>query len=499
MAGCQSPRRVGISMWRSWKTLGAGVALAAGALLPLYGDPRTSPVTHSEWARMVLRALDLLESGSGLDDQASQVFATLSGKGSRAFRADLYSKGTGVEAFTDADGTRHVRATSEVGQLVYPLAVARGGDYRMRLRLGGPAEAEADVTAFGKEAPVQSFRVLPASMPAWLDAGSAHLDPGAYNATVLMPRGSVLEFVEFAPPCLSPIEPRGGWRASAVATTDDVALTVLQAIDLESELPPAAQPLEWRGSDMRVEEPTVSTAAMAAGQGLEEGTLRASTRGLKAVLVADLPEAGFYTLSVFGLTPGGASWVGDSCRKSVLCPVQDEIARWRVILSGDFAAGPHSFTVTLGAGSTVGRLRLERKKDAAEHYVATVRRLGLDLGSGGPITRARAIDARKFIQERHSLASLKVCGDVVLPGTLVASAGPGGPGVPGRGSRCASGRPALQSGRAAARPAAGSREPGPSVAATSRPRRSSPLPRAGSRGPGRRARRRASGTCPPRE
>jgi hypothetical protein len=414
-------------MWRSWKTLGAVVAVAAGALLPLYGDPRTSPVSHSEWARMVLRALDLLEPGSGIDDRASQVFATLSGKGSRAFRADLYTKGTGVEAFTDHDGSRHVRATDEVGQIVYPLAVARGGDYRVRLRLGGPAEAEAEVTAFGKEKPVESFRVLPAAMPAWLDAGSAHLDPGAYNATVLIPRGSVLEFVEFAPPCLSPIEPRGGWRASAVATTDDVALTVLQAIDLESELPPAALPIEWRGSDMTVEEPSVSTAAMAAGPGLAEGTLPAGTRGLKAVLLANLPEAGFYTLSVFGVTPGGASWVGDGCRKSVLCPVQDEIARWRVVLSGDFSAGPHSFTVTLGPGSTVGRLRLERKKDAPEHYVATVRRLGLDLGSEVAITRGRAIEARTFIQGRHALASLQGCGDVILPGTLVASAGPGGP------------------------------------------------------------------------
>ncbi len=388
-------------MWRSWKTLAAVAAVAAGALLPLYGDPRPSPVSHSEWARMVLRALNLLEPGSGLDDQASQVFATLSGKGSRAFRADHYTKGTGVEAFTDHDGSRRVRAIDEVGQVVYPLAVARGGDYRVRLRLGGPAEAEAEVTAFGKETPVESFRVLPAAMPAWLDAGSAHLDPGAYNATVLIPRGSVLEFVELAPPCLSPIEPRGGWRASAVATTDDVALTVLQAIDLESELPPAALPIEWRGSDLRVEEPSVSTAAMAVVPGLAEGTLRAGTRGIKAVLQANLPEAGFYTLSVFGVTPGGASWVGDGCRKSVLCPVQDEVARWRVVLSGEFAAGPHSFTVTLGP----------------------------DLGSAGPITRGRAIEARRFIQGRHSLASLQGCGDVVLPGTLVASAGPGGPGT----------------------------------------------------------------------
>ncbi|PYQ22575.1 MAG: hypothetical protein DMF79_05660, partial [Acidobacteria bacterium] len=224
--------------------------VASVALLPLYGDARPSPVSHPEWARMVLRALDLLEPGAGAADQASQVFSTLSGKGSRAFRADRYAKGTGVDVFTDDDGTRRVRATEPVGTVVYPLAVARGGDYRIRLRLAGQGETEAEVKAIGKETPIQSFRVVPAATPAWLDAGSTHLDPGAYNAAVLIPRGSVLEFVEFAPPCVSPIEPRGGWQSTAVATTDDVALTALQAVDLESELPPAAMPLEWRGADL---------------------------------------------------------------------------------------------------------------------------------------------------------------------------------------------------------------------------------------------------------
>jgi hypothetical protein len=415
---------------RSWKMLGMAAVVGAGALLPLYGDPRPgAAVSHPEWARMVLRALDLLEPGSGLDDQASQIFSTLSGKGSRAFRADLFVKGTGVETFTEGDGIRRIKATDEVGQAVYPLAVARGGDYRMRLRLGGPGEAEADVTAFGKDKPVESFRVLPASMPAWLDAGSTHLDPGAYHASVHIPRGSVLEFVEFAPPCVSPIEPRGGWRSTSIASREDVAFTVLQALDEESELPPAAPPLEWRGSDMRVEEPSVLPAAFT---GLEAGTLRAGTRGMKSVLIADLPEAGFYTLSVFGTMPGGASWLGDGCRKSVLCPVVDPIPRWRTILSGDFSSGPHSFTVTLGPDSTIGRLRLELKKDAPTDYVSTVRRLGLDLGSEGPITREKANEARKFIEGRRLLRALHVCGDVVLPeGTLLAAAGPGdtGPGV----------------------------------------------------------------------
>ncbi|PYQ22574.1 MAG: hypothetical protein DMF79_05655 [Acidobacteria bacterium] len=139
------------------------------------------------------------------------------------------------------------------------------------------------------------------------------------------------------------------------------------------------------------------------------------------MLVANLPEAGFYALSVFGSTAGGQSWLADACRKAVLCPVQDETPRWRVVLSGEFAAGSHSFTVTLGPGSTVGRLRLERKKNAPGDYVATVRRLGLDLGVAGPVTREKAVEARRFIARQHALGPVEACGDVILPGTLVAS------------------------------------------------------------------------------
>ena len=62
--------------------LGAAVvAVTALALLPLYGDPRPSPITHPEWARMVLRAMDLLDNVP-LAEQASQVFSTLSWKNS---------------------------------------------------------------------------------------------------------------------------------------------------------------------------------------------------------------------------------------------------------------------------------------------------------------------------------------------------------------------------------------------------------------------------------
>jgi hypothetical protein len=362
------------------------------------------------------------------------VFSTLSGKDSRAYRADRYAKAEGVEVF--GEGTaKAVRATAPVAEVTYPLSIARGGDYRLRLRLGGTSEAEAEVTESGKDKPLRVFKVAPAGIPAWIEAGMTHLDPGVYEAAVLLPAGSVLEWLELAPPCINPIEPRAGWHAQGVASTEDVAVTVLQATDQEFELPPASPPIELQGSDFQVDEGQAVTAVST-----ERGSLRAGPKGTHGILVATLPEPGLYTLSVFGDFPGGQSWLLDGCRKAVLCPSTEAGSRWRVVLSGVFAAGPHSFSVTLGPETVAHRLRIERKKDTIEDYTATLRRLGLDLGPPGPVTRAKADEARRFIERRRTLQALVFCGDVVRQGTQIAATPPGatsgsqGPGpAPGPG------------------------------------------------------------------
>src|SRR5262249_14134081 len=141
--------------------------------------------------------------------------------------------------------SRGVKAVAGIGEVAYAVSIARGGDYRLRLRVAGGGETEAEVAPVGATQPQKVFRVQPGSTPGWVEAGTVHLDPGAYLASVLLPSGGELEWLEIAPPCTNPIEPRGGWRATAVASTDDVAVTALQASDEEFELPPAGTPLEW--------------------------------------------------------------------------------------------------------------------------------------------------------------------------------------------------------------------------------------------------------------
>jgi hypothetical protein len=385
------------------------------ALLPLYGDPRNAPVTHAEWARMLLRGLGM-EEAIRQTSTAAQAFAILSWKSSLTFRADRYL--TGDDVRVDGEGEqRQVVATGEVGEVSYAVAVVRAGNYSFRVHVAGDPErpVSAELARVGEVTPLGAFTVRPAVAMTWVDAGTAHLDPGAYTASVLLPRGATLENVEVAPPCVVPIEPPNGWKAPEVLTSEDAAVTMVQALDRLSELPPADTPLEIDASQFQTE---WSGTPVATSPGGLQSAVQGGTAGTRAIVVVDLPDPGQYTISAFGLTGGGQSWTADACLKSVVCAKKDpraDLAEWRPVLSGPFAAGRHSFSVLLAPGAIIERVRAERKKNTPADYVSTLRRIGFDVGPSGPMERNRAVDAMKFLD--HKAAPLKetLCGDVVLP------------------------------------------------------------------------------------
>ncbi len=428
------------------KALGlAAVVTVVAVMVPLYGDPRSSSVEHGEWARMLLRALDMERAVRPASPDA-QLFSVLSWKNSLAFHADAYLRGEGVD-LVGAGAARRVVATSAAGEVAYPLAVVRGGDYRLRARMAGnPASpASAEITPLGRNGAAATFTLVPSSLTGWVEAGAAHLDPGAYTASILLPAGTSLDDVEVAPPCTEAIEPQGGWRSRAVTQADDVAVTVVKALDLESELPPAASPIEVAASAMRTTGGAAATLASLGAAGRDGLWLQAGPRGLQATVFLELPEAGLYTISTFGVAGGGQSWKADACRKSVWCgetavPGSVSVApAWHSLMTAPFGAGRHFFNVTLGPGASVERLRAELKKDSAADYVATLRRLGFDVGPPGSISRARAVDAMQFLQQRR-MAMVGACGDVTAPlveralAEAAPVAGPGtGPGFTGNG------------------------------------------------------------------
>jgi hypothetical protein len=408
-----------------------------GAILPLRGDPRVAPVTHPEWARMLLRALDVPDAVRATP-RASHAFAALSWKTSLAFRGDDFSASDHVLV----PGGGPVVAETPSGEVTYPLSVVRPGDYRLRVLAGGDpgAAVTAEIRPYGKTEATAAFEVKPAVVPAWIEAGTTHLDPGAYTASLVLPPGTRVEHVEVAPPCVNAVEPRGGWRPTAIVDATDLAVTTLQAVDGESDLPPAASPVEVPASAFQSEEPRLLEVSLAR----PFATLAGGRDGLRAWAMFELPEDGLYTLSVFGLKGAGQRWLTDHCLKAVLCPSpQEGRPEWWVVTTADMVAGRHAIAVNLGPGASVERIRLERKKDGDEDYVATLRRLGFDVGPAGQVARAKAVDAMEWVRGRRRQSDRVACGDVipredvdtrVATQSSGATTPPGGGGEPGGGT-----------------------------------------------------------------
>jgi hypothetical protein len=429
--------------------------LGVAALVPLYGDPQTAPVTHAEWARMLVRALEI-EDGLPPRAAASIVFQVLSWKNSLYWNADEYTAANGVSRAESGD--KHAVVSGESpGEARYRLTVLRSGDYNIRLRARG-----ADQTPMGVEiAPAESVQpIVTRSFPtpsitAWTDGSATHLDRGAYDLSVLLPAVTTLERVEVAPPCLNPIEPHGGWQAFFIAQTGDAATTALQALDWESELPPADLPTELTGADFLAQSGIAIPASTAGALAPEIYELKSGRHGIRAIVMIDLPAEGLYTLSCFGERGRGMRWLADSCLKAVLCPPEEPLgAQWHEIVTARFTAGRHTMDVTLAPGAAIQRLRIERKKDGPEDYEGALARLGFDVGAPGPISRDRAVDLMNFIRaQRRLMAGLdRYCGDTIeaevastqqmasggpfgsLPGGVIAGPGtvppPTGPGVP---------------------------------------------------------------------
>jgi hypothetical protein len=424
-------------MWGRMKTVVLATVAGAAALVPLFGDPRSTPVTHALWARMLLRSLDMTDAVRA-STQASQVFATLAWRDSLSYPADRYLRAEGA-VVREEGGRPVVAAGAFPAEVVYALAVARPGDYQLRARLAGQpgAPATAEVLPMAGGNAIKAFTLIPGAEPGWVFAGSTHLDPGAYAAQFLLPPGCTLSQVEVAPPCVNSIEPRGGWKPAGVTTAEDLAITALKAIDVEHELPPGALPIEITGDQFQVEAPAAAVEEQAKATGLDAMTLRARSQGLRAIVAVDLPDAGLYSVSAFASPGAGQRWLADGCRKAVVCPGQG--SGWRPIMSQGFAAGRHTVLLTLGDGATVERVRFELKKSAPADYVATLKRLGFDPGPDGPVARGRALDAARFVRDQRRSLEASLCGDEVFfeetPATLptqVASAAepPGGPQQP---------------------------------------------------------------------
>jgi len=384
----------------SWRQLAGPVVLAAAmALAPQRGDSKADPVTHPEWANMMLRGLGL-EDSLAYADTPARAFAILSWRQSEWLDATEIIVGSDHGVTVEPGSPVLLRARADVGEASFPVTVARPGEYRLRVRMAGEPTAPASVDlvpADGGRA--RSCTLVPVPAREWVEAQKPlRLHPGFYRATLALPRGTLFELLELSPRCVAPIEPLHGWAKDDVLDAEDLAVTLIRAVDRERELPPADAPIEAEGSEFEPEGQRRPPSAR----------LQGGTAGARATVSLEVPVDGLYSLSAFGLRTSGQRWAADDCRTAVTCPLPSRLPTWSAVMTVFLSAGRHRFTVDLGPGDFIDRIRLERRKAGGAEYADTLRRLGFDPGEGA-VTHARADEALSWLRKRHRIELGETC------------------------------------------------------------------------------------------
>lgn len=409
------------------RAFGLVAVLTAVGLVPLYGDPRKSPVTHSEWSRMLLRAMGFDESVTRVEN-ADAIFRTLAWTDEHTIPASKYTRGTDVTKRGNA-----VDATTAAGESAYDLPIVRPGDYNVRLKLKGAPDKpfRVEIRKNGGADAIRTFKPTGnGDEISTVDLGWVTMEPGDHTLSVALPPGTSLEYVQVAPPCLTPIEPENGWRAAAITTGEDLALTMIQAMDWQNELAPGAEPIEIRAEKFQNLSATIKASRPVGGA----DQLVGNPDGVHAIAVAEIPEDGLYSMSAWVSEGRGQAWIADSCRRSTMCPAASGAPHWRTIMTSDFKKGRHTFAVLLADSASVGRLRLQKVKDSGDDYIAALKRKGFDVGTPGPITREKAREAMDWlrIQWKRKFEEERPC-TIDVPATRIAGTAPRGE-ISGRNS-----------------------------------------------------------------
>jgi hypothetical protein len=300
-------------------------------------------------------------------------------------------------------------------EALYEVAMLRAGDYGIRVKLsgGGAVLKVAD----------QSYELFqPESDPRWVDANRVRLSPGSHKLSLMLPEGSRADAIGVTPPCMLPVEPLGGWKPLEPLRFQEMAVTLAKALDLEQNLPELGDPLTIRGEEFVR---TLSFPYEEEAQSVENEPFWLQTGGSIVTAVArfKVSEPGVYSIEARYLSSRPVRWNMDSCLRVITCPVTPTQAGRRRSLALELEAGEHEIEVTLGPGSKLDRIEVQRRDGSTEAYINAVEDEGFKMGKPeGNVLRRDALSAARKLNDRFlKLASLR-CEDSLVTMEAMATA-----------------------------------------------------------------------------
>jgi hypothetical protein len=157
-----------------------------------------------------------------------------------------------------------------------------------------------------------------------------------------------------------PVEPAGGWNPLEPLRFQEMAVTLAKALDLEQNLPEMGDPVTIRGEEFVR---TLSFPYEEETQSVENEPFWLQTGGSIVTAVArfKVSEPGVYSIEARYLSSRPVRWNMDSCLRVITCPVTPTQAGRRRSLALELEAGEHEIEVTLGPGSKLDRIEVQRR------------------------------------------------------------------------------------------------------------------------------------------
>jgi len=407
----------------------SGVVVSSLAVLGValgFGIAQNTVVTQAEWAVYLAQGLGL-DWNLPANAKSNHYIARLQWTKSVEFQASQMLEGSTASSSDDGSVRSNLASPAEA---LYEVAMLRAGDYGFRVKLadGGALLKVADQT-------YELYQPGPESR--WVDLNRVRLSPGSHKLNLMLPEGTRAYAIGVTPPCMVPVEPTGGWQPLEPLRFQEMAVTLAKALDLEQNLPAIGDPITVRGEDFvrtltfPYEEEVAET--------VENEPFWLATGGTIVTAVArfQVPEAGVYSIEARYLSARPVRWNMDSCLRVITCPVTPAQAGRRRSLALELEAGEHEIEVTLGPGSKLDRIEVQRRDGSTEAYIDVVEDQGFKMGDAEDnVLRRDALSAARRLRDRFlKLAALR-CDDslvameaMAMARSLQASSAPDVPGL----------------------------------------------------------------------
>jgi hypothetical protein len=378
---------------RPKKSVGTKLALLLACVLalPAARIAEAAPISQGEWARLLAEAMGLENEIAPKGAPVSELIEFLTGDPPAVVRieavsADPWPANARKEPDPTLPGRRWLRAGDAAATPHYRVVVPRGGIYALRYRGQGGVQrwvVDTDDVRIGNPA-AEAVAVRTASDRLPILLGYFILSRGEHAVAVKIPPAGGLQAFELVRQPFPHVRPPEGWKPEAALTYGAKAVTMVQAMQIENELPDLTRfTVQREGERFDAEiTPAVQTNSETPGKPSMGAWVLGRGNGSWLVYNVDVRRWGTYSLLTRVTGRGKAQlWLDERVSRGWGGPGSPDRFTWCKVATLPLSPGRHRMDVYLEEDAGLDLLRLLYRDPRPEASLMVLRDLGFEEGA----------------------------------------------------------------------------------------------------------------------